>query len=70
MSNESQGLVIKHMFKDTFDTDAGKKCLAYLEEKFVDVDVYKQGQSFEQTAFREGRRDVIRQILKEVADGR
>ena len=41
-------------------------CLNYLRETFVDRPVYKQGQTFEQTAFREGQRDIVLQIIKEV----
>lgn len=61
---------ISKLFKDTFDNDIGRKCLDHLKEVFVDKPVYKAGQTFEETAFKEGRRDVIQQILKELSDGR
>jgi len=57
---------IHKLFVDTFNTEVGKRCLKRLEEAFVDRAVYKNGQTFEQTAFREGQRDVVMQILKEV----
>jgi GGDEF domain-containing protein len=57
--------VIK-MFKDTFGTPAGDKCLKHLKETFVDRPVFRSGQTYEDTAFREGERSVIMKILKEV----
>lgn len=60
---------ITKLFKDTFGTPSGQKCLAILVEKFVDRPVYVQGQSFDHTAFKEGQRNVVQQILKEIKNG-
>jgi len=66
-----KSIEVTKLFKDTFDSDVGRKCLTHLKKAFVDSQVYRPGQTFEETAFREGRRDVIQQILREVnRDGR
>lgn len=61
---------IHKLFKGTFETEVGQKCINYLKEVFVDKPIYKKGQTFEETTFKEGRRDVIQQILKELSNGR
>lgn len=57
---------ITSLFKTVFGTPHGQKCLEFLKTKFVDRSVYKQGQTYDFTAFKEGQRDVVQQILKEV----
>ena len=66
MSKPKNGQEVAKLFKDTFSNDIGEKCLDYLKATFVDRPVYRTGQSYEETAFREGQRDIITQILREV----
>lgn len=61
---------LNKLYKDTFSTDAGAKCLALLKQSFVDRPVYVKGMTLDEVAFREGGRDLINQILKVVEDGR
>ena len=65
MTNEE----VTKLYKDVFKNDNGKKCLEHLQATFVDRAVFKQGLTFEETAFREGQRDIVMQILKEVSYG-
>ncbi len=53
----------------TFSTEIGKKCLEHLTKTIVDRPVYKTGMTFEEVAFREGQRDIITQIIKEIQKG-
>ena len=57
------------LYKDTFSGEIGQRCLKHLRELFVDRPVFRQGSTFEETAFREGQRDIVRQIIKEVNHG-
>lgn len=57
---------IEKLFKGTFNTDTGKKCLEHLERTFVDRNIYAPGMSLDQVAFRQGQADIVKQILSEV----
>ena len=54
------------LFQGTFETELGRKCLAHLESVFVDREMYKQGMTLDEVAFRQGEASVIKKILKEV----
>jgi len=54
----------------TFETELGRKYLDLLVTTFIDRPVYKVGQSFEETAYRQGQADLVRQIQKELNNGR
>ena len=60
---------VTKQYKDVFDNTNGKKLLESLRETFVDRPIFRQGATFEETAFREGQRDIVRQIIKEVNHG-
>ena len=60
---------ITKLYKDVFDNPNGKKCIEMLKKTFVDRPVFRQGSTFEETAFREGQRDIVTQIIKEVNYG-
>jgi len=62
----NKSIIIEKLFKSIFSTPNGKKCLAHLKKVFVDRPMYKQGSTFEETAFREGEASIIRKIIKEV----
>ncbi len=66
---KKQNIVISKLIKGTFDTELGKKLLEHLEKVFVDRPIYTDGQTIEQTAYRQGQADVIKQIRREI-DGR
>ena len=57
------------LFQGTFETELGRKCLAHLESVFVDREMYKQGMTLDEVAFRQGEASVIKKILKEVRNG-
>lgn len=57
---------INILLKGTFGTELGKKCLVHLESVFVDRDIYTQGMTLDQVAFRQGEASVIKKIIKEV----
>ena len=61
---------LNKLYKDTFTTDAGKKCLALLKASFVDRPMYVKGMGLDEVAFREGGRDLVTQIIKVVENGR
>jgi hypothetical protein len=50
----------------TFGTPIGEKLLDHLIKTLLDRPTFKIGMTLEETAFREGQKDVIRQILKEM----
>lgn len=60
---------IHKLYVDTFSTDSGKKCLEMMKAAFVDRPVYVKGLTFDEVAYREGGRDVVQQILKEINNG-
>ena len=60
---------ITKIIKATFETPQGINLLEHLLSVFVDRAVYKPGLSSEETAYREGQRDVVRQIIKEFQKG-
>lgn len=53
----------------TFETELGQRYLKELIRAFVDRPIYKQGQSLEETAYRQGQCDLVRQIMKELDNG-
>lgn len=50
----------------TFETPIGTKLLQYLKETIVDRPTFKVGMTLDEVAFREGQKDVIMQLLKEI----
>ena len=60
---------ISALFKGTFETELGQKCLSHLESTFVNREIYKQGFTLDEVAFRQGEASVIKKILKEVRNG-
>ncbi len=63
---KKQNIVISKLIKGTFDTELGKKLLDHLEKVFVDRSIYQAGQTHEETAYRQGQADVIKQIRREL----
>lgn len=57
---------ITSTFKVVFGTEHGSKCLKRLKEVFIDRPIYTKGQTLEDTSYRQGQADLIRQILREV----
>ncbi len=53
-----------------FSTKLGQKALLHLAEIFVNRPIYIQGQSIEVTAYRQGQADLVKQIQKEISNGR
>lgn len=67
--DNSKGAEIDKLIKGTFGTELGKKLVKHLKIKFVDRPVYIPGLSSDEVAFREGQRNVIMQIMKEIDYG-
>jgi len=61
---------IHKLIVGTFETEIGKRCLEHLKATFVDREIYKVGQSFEETTLRQGEANVINKIIREVQHGR
>ena len=60
---------ITKIFKGTFETELGLKCLQHLENVFVDRDMYAKGMTLDEVSFRQGEASVIKKIIKEVKNG-
>lgn len=58
--------VTSKLIVGTFSTELGKKLLAHLHSVFVDRAIYKSGETLEQTAYRQGQADLIKQLMKEI----
>lgn len=67
---KKQHIVISKLIKGTFQTELGLRLLDHLEKTFVDRPIYRPNQTHEETAYRQGQADVIKQIRKEIDDGR
>ena len=57
---------IASLFKGTFQTEIGKKCIERLKEVFVERDIYTPGMTLDQVAFRQGEASVIKKIIAEI----
>jgi len=57
---------ISILLKGTFGTELGKRTIEYLAEVFVDRDIYTNGMTLDQVAFRQGEASVIKKIIKEI----
>ena len=64
LKNKAKEVTI--LFKGTFGTELGQKCIKHLESTFVNRDIYKVGMTLEEAAFRQGEASVIKKILKEI----
>ena len=59
---------IHKLIVGTFETPIARKLLDYLEETIVLRPTYKPGMGLDEVAFREGQKDIINQLLKEMKD--
>ena len=50
----------------TFMSPLGEKLLEHLKSSIIDRATYKTGMTLDEVAFREGQKDVIQQLLKEI----
>ena len=62
----SKEIEVHKLIVGTFETDLGKKLLTHLEATIIDRPTYIQGMTLDEVAFREGQKDVILQLLKEM----
>jgi len=65
-----KSLVIEKLFKATFSTPNGKKCLAEMKRAFVDRPIARAGMTELEIGIRQGECNVIRKILGEVNGNR
>ena len=61
---------IHKLLVGTFETELGKKCLAHLENTFVDRSIAQVGMTELEIGIRQGEANVIKKIIKEINDGR
>lgn len=64
--SEMKALEIEKIFKGTFETELGRKCLAHLESVFVDRAIARPGDDLLAIGIRQGEANVIKKILQEV----
>lgn len=57
---------INVLFKSVFANEQGEKMLKYLNEVFVDRDIYKNGLTLDQVAFRQGEASIVKKIEQEI----
>lgn len=60
-------LEIKSLIVGTFETTIGQKLLEHLKETIVDRPTYKKGMELDEVAFREGQKDLVVQLMKEMS---
>ena len=59
-------LEITKLIAGTFETTIGQKLLTHLKQTIVDRPTYIKGMTLDEVAFREGQKDIINQLLKEI----
>lgn len=52
------------LIKNVFSTPQGQELLKVFRKTLYDRPVYRVGQDLAETAFREGQRDVVSQIMR------
>lgn len=57
---------IESIYKGCFSTELGIRCLANLKSAFIDRPIYKPGATLEETAYRQGQADLVKQIIEQV----
>jgi len=57
---------IHKLMVHTFSTEAGKELLLHLTQVFVDRPIYRKGMTLDEVSFKEGQRDLVMQIIKEL----
>lgn len=67
---QDKSLEITAMFKNTFDNESGRRCLAHLKRIFVDRPIAREGMDLLTIGIRQGEANVIRKILEEVENGK
>jgi len=68
--DNNKSVVIEKLFKATFSTPNGKKCLAHMKKVFVDRAIAKLGMEPLEIGIRQGECNVIRKIEQEINSGR
>lgn len=63
---ESQAREIANAYFNCFNTEAGRWVLEDLVNKFLTKPIVRPGESSEANGVREGRADIVRQILLQV----
>ena len=57
---------IHKLIVGTFETELGQRLLQHLKTTIVDRPIYKKGMTLDEVAFREGQRDIVIQLSKEI----
>ena len=57
---------IHKLIVGTFETELGGRLLSHLKQTIVDRPSYIKGMALDEVAFREGQKDIINQLLKEM----
>lgn len=69
MDNAKKAQEINILYKGTFETELGRRCLETMKKAFVDRPTYRPGMSLDEVAFREGEASIVRKIIAEVENG-
>lgn len=56
------------IFLNCYNTAEGMRMIETLRERFVDIQIYVSGSTLEATAYRQGKADLVKDILKAVED--
>lgn len=54
---------ITKLIVGTFETQIGQRCIEHLKKKYVDIDMYTAGATLDIVAYKQGRADLVKQIL-------
>ena len=57
---------INSMINTVFGTPHGQKLIKYLTDTMINRPTYKKGMTLDEVAFREGQKDIIIQLKKEL----
>ena len=58
---------IDKIFLDAWNTKEGRRMIEYLKERYVDVPTARLGDTVQETFYRQGKADLIRDILSVIS---
>lgn len=54
---------VDKIFIDAWNTAEGRRMIEYLKERYVDVPTARLGDTVQETFYRQGKADLVREIL-------
>ena len=58
---------IDKIFLDVWNTKEGRRMIEYLKERYVDVSIARLGDTEQEVYYRQGKADLIRDILSVIS---